>query len=141
MPTKKSQVPDPILPTPMEEHDGEIIDPRGHEEKIGLAVATLSNFAKDMVEGRLPTSTLTQVREAVETLGHFAGYPADAHRLGFYLESEYAPSSYSEVASLVGPYTEDMASRIRTRIAMLNAPTPGSPTKSGPEEKDDDCPF
>ncbi len=133
---------DPLLPTPMEEYDGKIIDPRGHEVKIKQAVDTLSNFVKDMAEKRIPSSTLCQVREAVGTLGHFAGYPANAYHLELYLESSYAQSSYFQVANFVGPYVEDITSRICKRIDLLNTPVTDLTTKKFFAINDnDDIPF
>jgi hypothetical protein len=125
----------------MEEHDGKISDPRGHEDKVDQAAATLSNFARQMDEGRVPQCTLEQVYEAVETLGHFAGYPSDAHHLELYLESESAHSSYTQVARLVGPFASDMVKRIQQRITILNSPGAESKTDATAKDREDDVPF
>ena len=105
----------------MEDHLGQVQDPRGHEEELAAANAMLAGFVHAMSTGGLPGCTLTQVQEAFGILGTFAGYPQEAHEAEMYLESSLAASSYKTVAEILPSCIEDMNNRIEKRIALLSA--------------------
>ena len=141
MPKHKNQNPAQVVPTPLEEHLGEVWDPRGHEEKIAIANQFLSRFVEDMNNGKVPQFTLDQVREAAGTLGHFSGYPDDAHSMDCFLDSPFASSSYRAVAKALPSFMNDMNSLIHARIEKLseqsNPPLPAAQRST----VDDDLPF
>lgn len=117
----------------MEEHLGQVQDPRGHEEELAAANAVLTSFVHAMSAGRQPACTLKQVQEAFGILGTLAGYPQEAHETEMYLESSLAASSYRTVAKILPSCIADMNDRIEKRIALLSAkenvelPTPRTP--------------
>ena len=118
---KKTKTPDTILPTAWEEHIGEVWDPRGHEEELVAANALLLDFVKAMSTGMMHAHTLKDVQDAFGTLGHFAGYPREAHETEMYLESALAASSYKSVSQILPSCMEDMNSRIKKRFSMLSS--------------------
>ena len=122
MPKKRTADAELILPTELEEHLGEVSDPRGQEDKIAKANELLRSFHEDMNRGRLPATTLDQVRHAVSTLGHYSGYPREAFEMDCYLDSKFAEASYRGVADSLPSYTDQMNARIRIRIERLSAP-------------------
>ena len=109
-----------VVPTPLEEHLGEIYDPRGHEEKIAVAYDRLGSFIEDMNSGKQPQLTLDQVREATGTLGHFSGYPDEAYNMDCFLDSPLASSSYRAVAQALPSFIMNMNTLIQARIAKLS---------------------
>jgi hypothetical protein len=125
----------------MEEHLGQVTDPRGHEEELAAANALLASFVDAMSTGRQPASTLTQVREAFGVLGTFAGYPQEAHEAEMYLESSLAASSYKTVAEILPLCIEDMNNRIQKRIALLSAQEKGEPLTQRTPIDDSELPF
>jgi hypothetical protein len=138
---KKLLAPDPILPTPMEELLGEIWDPRGHEEIVATANAVLEAFVQNMEAGRLPVHTLGQIRDAVHTIGHFAGYPRAAHEIEMFLESPIASSSYKGVAGSLPTFIEDMNNRIARRTMVLSARRIEGPIPASKNVNDCEIPF
>ena len=115
----KIQQPAQIMPTPIEEHLGEVWDPRGHEDEIANANELLDGFVEDMKNGKVPQPIMDQVREAAGTLGHFAGYPDNAHGMNCFLDSPLA-SSYQKVALLLPYFMDEMNTLIKARIAKLS---------------------
>lgn len=108
-----------VLPTPIEEHLGEVWDPRGHKDEIANANELLGGFVEDMNNGKVPQLVMDQVREAAGTLGHFAGYPDNAYRMDCFLDSPFA-SSYREVAQKLPSFIDDMNTLIQARIVKLS---------------------
>lgn len=137
MPKKKTQPPDTVLPNGLEEHLGEIWDPRGHDETLASAQALLLSFVDAMKAGHLPAHTLEQVQDAVGILGRFAGYPREAHETEMFLESSLASSSYKTVAQILPSFIEDMNNRIKKRAVILSARE--SNDLSAPTQRIDDC--
>jgi hypothetical protein len=141
MPKHKVPKPDQIVPTLLEEHLGEIWDPRGHKEPIANANALLSRFVEEMNRGQLTEITLDHVREAAGTLGHYSGYPDDAFRMDCFLDSPLASSSYRAVAQALPSFIKDMNALIAARAVKLdefsNPPAPIAPTRVN----DEDLPF
>lgn len=126
-----------VVPTPIEEHLGEVWDPRGHEDEIANAKELLGGFVEDMNNGRVPQFVMDQVREAAGTLGHFAGYPDNAHGMDCFLDSRFA-LSYREVAQVLPSFIDDMNTLIQARIAKLSElPVVATRRSIG----DDDIPF
>jgi hypothetical protein len=122
MPKTTTLPPDAILPTPYEEHLGEISDPRGHERKLEAANVVLTSFMESMGAGRVPEQTLEHIREAVGTLGYYAGYPRGAHETETFLESPFASSSYKDVACILPSFIKEMNDRIVQRVTRLTTP-------------------
>ena len=131
----------PILPTELEKHLGEVWDPRGHEEQLASANAVLVSFVDDMSTGQLPVQTLKEVQEAAGVLGHYAGYPQEAHETEMFLESSLASSSFKTVAAVLPSFLEEMNDRIKKRGAILTAKE--RVNHSDPKQRidDSDVPF
>ena len=138
---KKPAPPAKVVPSPLEEHLGEIWDPRGHEGGIADANSLLAMFVGYMAEGRVPPVTLDQVRTSAETLGHYAGYPEEAYAMECILDSSYASSSYRKVAEALPAFLEEMNALIRARISQLNRSTIYPATVASRPVSDDDLPF
>jgi hypothetical protein len=126
-----------VVPTPIEEHLGEVWDPRGHEDEIANANELLGSFVEDMNNGKVPKLVMDQVRKAAGTLGHFAGYPDNAYSMDCFLDSPLA-SSYREVAQELPAFIGDMNTLIQDRIAKLSE-LPVVATRRS--ISDDDIPF
>ena len=105
----------------MEEHLGQIQDPRGHEAELAAANTVLASFVQAMTTNQLPAHTLGQVHQAFGVLGTFAGYPQEAHETEMFLESSIAASSYKTVAQVLPSSIKDMNNRIEKRMALLSA--------------------
>ena len=135
----KHKIPQPakVLPTPIEEHLGEVWDPRGHEDEIANANELLGGFVQDMKNGKVPECVMAQVREAAGTLGHFSGYPDNAHGMDCFLDSPLA-SSYRDVAQLLPSFIVEMNALIKARTAMLSEPSVVATKRF---IYDDDIPF
>jgi hypothetical protein len=124
--------PDAILPTLYEERLGEIFDPRGHEGSLTAANLLLASFLQSMNAGQVPEQNLEHIREAVGTLGQFAGYPKEAHEMEMFLESPLAASNYKAVAHVLSLSIRELNDRIAqrvTRLTTLQRSEPNSPQR------------
>ena len=134
----KDRKPTQVVPTPLEEHLGEVWDPRGHEAQIATANELLCRFVEDMKKGRLTELTLDRVREAAGTLGYYSGYPDDAYSMDCFLDSPLASSSYLAVAQALPAFIQDMNALIQARAAKLaeqsNPPEAASPKSISDED-------
>lgn len=115
----KNQKPTRVVPTQLEEHLGEVWDPRNYEVEIASATEHLCRFVEDMENGRSTEITLDGVREAAGTLGHYSGYPDDAYAMDCFLESPVASSSYRAVAHALPSFIRNMNALIEARAAKL----------------------
>lgn len=55
-----------MIPSPYEEHFGEVADPTSHEREIVAANQLLQEFLKDMDDGRVPRVTLVDIGRATD---------------------------------------------------------------------------
>jgi hypothetical protein len=133
-----------VIPSPLEEHLGQVWDPTQHQEEIAEANQLLGKFLDDMSSNRVPSVTLEQIRRAADTLGTYAGYPVDAVHMEAFLESPKASASYRATASVLRGYVDDMNSLIQARIAAAESATshPSSPSfGSAASMSEDNIPF
>ena len=105
------------IPSPYEEHTGEIADPASHVAEIEHANSILYGFLSDMTANRAPTSTLQAIRDASSTLGLFAGYPTEAAYMEDFLWSPQG-ASYRMIATFLRGFVEEMNGLIDVRRAQ-----------------------
>ena len=130
-----------IVPSSLEEHLGEVWDPRGHTEEIRMANEFLCRFVSDMENGLVPEITLDVVRQAVDTLGKYSGYPDDAYGMEIFLYSPLASSSYRTVARMLPSFMQDMNALIIARNRILDAQTSDEIAHKPEQINDEDLPF
>lgn len=114
MTRKQRIVEEPVLPTEIEAHFGEVKDPRGHEEEIENAERILQRFCLD-----ISTVSLRQVQSAASVLGNYAGYPKEAYIFESYLDSDLTQASYRTVAEHLPLFMTKMLRRIEARKHLL----------------------
>jgi hypothetical protein len=139
--SKKIRTPDTVLPTTMEEHLGQVTDPRGHEGELAAANALLASFVHAMSTGQQPESTLSQIQDAFGVLGTFAGYPQEPPEAVMNVESSLAASSYRTVAEVLPSSIEEMNNRVEKRIALLSAKENIKPPVQRTPIDDSEIPF
>lgn len=130
-----------MFPSEYEEYSGELWDPTHHEEEIQNANRVLHEFVSEMAANRVPKATLDDVKAAAETLGIYAGYPADASYMEEFLSLRMA-ASYRTTASVVERFSADMNQLIEARRA--EAARLAAASKAGARDvtiTDDDVPF
>lgn len=137
----KNKKPLQVVPTPLEEHLGEVWDPRNHEGEITSATELLSKFVDDMENGRPTEITLDRVREAAGTLGQYSGYPDEAFGMDCFLESPVASSSYRAVAQALPSFIRGMNALIQSRAAKLTERSTPSVVSLSRTIDDEDIPF
>lgn len=130
-----------IVPSSLEEHLGEVWDPRGHEEEIRIANDLLRQFVSDMENGLVPEVTLDTARRAVDTLGKYSGYPEDAYGMEVFLDSPLASSSYGTVAQILPSFMRNMNTLIEARTRILETQTSDGRAHRRERVNDEDLPF
>jgi hypothetical protein len=137
-----------VIPSPIEEHLGQVWDPRQHQEEIEESNRVLRQFIEDMDAGRVPDATMGHIRTAAASLGEFAGYPSEACNMESFLDSAEASSSYRTTVSILKVFVDEMNTLILARmnhskLAASEAPNSvsGNTTSRHTSISDDDMPF
>ena len=118
-----------VFPSEYEEYDGQVFDPRQHQQEIADANRVLNGFLEDMDANRVPVATLKEVRIAAGTIGLYAGYPLEACNMETFLDSKQAGSSYRKTASILKDFVGEMDVLIQARMKTAQAaeaPIPNS---------------
>ena len=106
-----------------------------------MANEFLCRFVSDMENGLVPEITLDVVRQAVDTLGKYSGYPDDAYGMEIFLYSPLASSSYRTVARMLPSFMQDMNALIIARNRTLDAQTSDEIAHKPEQINDEDLPF
>ena len=137
-----------VIPSPIEDHLGQVWDPRQHLDEIAESNRVLKQFLEDMDAKRLPSATLDHVRAAAGTLGLYAGYPSEACHVETFLDSPEASSSYRTTASVLKGFMEEMNSLILARMKSTQVTASAAPDSLSPASRpgvspahEDDIPF
>ena len=130
-----------VFPSEYEEYSEELWYPTHHEEEIQNANRVLRDFVSEMEANRVPKATLDDIKAATDTLGIYAGYPADAAYMEEFFSLRMA-ASYRTTASVVKRFSADMNQLIEARRA--ESARLAAASKAGPRRRtitDDDVPF
>ena len=114
-----------MIPSPLEEHLGQIWDPSAHSAEIADANRVLEQFLEDMHANRAPSSDLRSLRQAAGTLGLYAGYPSDVSHMESFLESR-AAASYRTTESFLKNFVPAMNELIQLRLLTLRLRASGA---------------
>jgi hypothetical protein len=122
-----------VIPSPYEEHTGEVRSPVGCEVEIQQATDTLNAFVADFQTGRIPAVSLDQLSSAADLLWTYAGCPSEDVWGVMFFESPEAAASYRGVANAMPHFVDKMSALIEARrITVLG---------DGFAMNDDDVPF
>jgi hypothetical protein len=125
----------------MEDHLGKIWDPSRDHETVSEVNRVLGAFLDDIEKRRVPSLGLSQVSDAAETLGCYAGYPIEVVHMTGYLESPAAGASYQKVAPVLRAYMSDMNALIDQRVKFALSQAKVSPPGRREKMRDEDIPF
>lgn len=129
-----------VIPSSIEEHLGQVWDPKNAKDEIGNVNNVIDEFIESMRQGRVPKSGIDQIAEATDILGLYAGYPGEAADFEGYIKSDIAVS-YQEVAGILQGFAAEMNVLIETRLKYSQPQDTITEQEINESNRTDDIPF